>query len=304
MIKIKQILDTLDENGYKYDFFGNSDAKVEGFSSLKQYHAETLTWVRDRKVLSKVEKKDILCAIIQKGVDFYAQNRIVSENSKEMFFFILETFWGKSEVIPEIGENTYISKETVVSENVAIGHNCTLGGRIYIGAGTVIEDNVTIMNTVHIGENCIIHSGAVIGRDGFGYSFDKNNIPQKVKHFGGVIIGDRVEIGANTCIARGTIDNTMIGNDTKIDALVQVGHNVILGAGVLIVSHSVLGGSARIGDKCYLALGSIIKDQVEIGCNTFIGMGRTVDRDTPDNMMLLETPSEEECYNIDYRRFL
>lgn len=304
MIKIGQILDALDKKGYIYEFYGNKDETVDGFSSLGQYRVGTLTWVRDRKILLRADVEDVSCAIIQKGVEFYANNQIVSENPKEVFFYVLQTFWGKDKPVSGIGGGTYVSGDTVLSRNVVIGHNCTLDGHIDIGEGTLIGNNVTIVNNVKIGRDCIIHSGTVIGKDGFGYSFDENNIPQKVEHFGGVAIGDRVEIGVNTCIDRGTIDNTVIGDDTKIDGLVHVGHNVNIGSGVLIVSHSFICGSAKIGDRSYLAPGSSVKEQVEIGRNTFVGLGTTVNKNIGDNIMLFGIPKEKEVYNINYRRFL
>ncbi len=299
MIKIGQILDELDKKKYKYEFCGNKNERIDGFSSLGNYRTGSLTWVRDAEILSKIECDKILCAIVQKGVSLYADNQIIVENSKEIFFYILKTFWGRERTIPGIGNGTYISEKVVVGKNVSIGHNCTLDGDIHIGEGTVIENNVVIINNVNIGSNCIIHSGAVIGTDGFGYSFDKDKKPIKVEHFGGVILHDRVEVGANACIDRGTIDNTVIGSDTKIDNLVHIAHNCQVGEDVLFVAGAVICGSAVIKDYSYIAPGGIVKDQVQVGQNCFVGMGAFANTDLEANTILYER-STKKLINKDY----
>ena len=202
-----------------------------------------------------------------------------------------------------IGEGTVVGSGVQIAENVFIGCNCTLDGLIKIGEGTVIEHNVTIMNEVEIGSDCIIHSGTVIGKDGFGYAFDKNNIPVKVPHFGGVVIGDRVEIGSNCVIDRGTIDSTIIDDDTKIDSLCIIAHNTTIGKGNLIVGCSNLGGSSTIGNNSYIGPKTCIKNQVHIGNNCFTGMGTIVYESLEDDVIIPKAGSKT-IKNKNYRRFI
>lgn len=122
--------------------------------------------------------------------------------------------------------STAVIESKYIGKNVSIGHHCYIGPGVRIGEGVVIENNVSIKNNVAIGGNCLIHLSVCIGTDGFGFYMDEKWQPHKVDHYGGVTIGCDVEIGANTCIDRGTLDNTIIGNRVKIDNLCHISHNV------------------------------------------------------------------------------
>ncbi len=135
-----------------------------------------------------------------------------------------------------------------------------------------------IEGPVVIGYKSIIHSGTIIGTDGFGYFMEQDQY-RKIPHFGGVWIGKYVEIGANTCIDRGTLDDTMIEDGVKIDNLCHIAHNVQIGKNSLIIACSLLGGSCRIGKGGYVAPGAIVKNQVTVGENSVIGMGAVVTKD-------------------------
>ena len=161
-----------------------------------------------------------------------------------------------------------------------------------IGDNVFIENNVIIDNKVCIGENTIIHSGVVIGKEGFGYFKNDDGISIKVPHFGGVEIGHDVEIGANTCIDRGTLDDTIIGDYVKIDNLCHIAHNVIIGKRTKITAMSLLAGSSELGDECYLAPGVIVKNQVKIGARCIIGMGAMVLKDVEDQKVIVGSPGK------------
>lgn len=166
-------------------------------------------------------------------------------------------------------------------------------GNVKIGANTVIENNVSISNNVIIGAECMIHSGAVIGADGFGFAFDADGLPVKVEHFGGVIIGNRVEIGANTCIDRGTIDNTIIHSDVKIDNLVHIAHNVVLLKGAVVVAGAVICGSAQLGENSYVAPGGIVRNQLLVGDHAFVGLGAVVTKPVSEYSVVAGVPAKE-----------
>ena len=153
----------------------------------------------------------------------------------------------------KIGRNVSIGANSVIDANAIIGDNSTIGACSYIGRdvsignGTVIHNNVTIMNMCKIGDFVIIYSGCVIGSDGFGYE-TVNGEHVKLPQIGNVVIEDNVHIGANTTIDRARFGRTIIGEGTKIDNLVQIGHNVKIGKGCLIASQVGISGSTVLGD--------------------------------------------------------
>ena len=166
-----------------------------------------------------------------------------------------------------IEEHSSIGDGTEIFSNVSIGHN------VSIGKNSRIHPNVVIYDNTHIGDHVIIHSGAIIGADGFGYKY-RDNVHVKVPHVGNVVIDDHVEIGANTCIDRGALGSTTIGIGSKIDNLVQLGHNNKVGRNVIICGQSGISGSCTIGDGAVLAGSSGIADHVNIGHQAVI-MART-----------------------------
>lgn len=284
-MNVQRIVEFMDEKGHEYTYNGDNTLNFEGFSSLKNYKPGSLTWIgKANSIPAGCDLSSILIAVVQKGLEMPVKNQIIASNSKEVFFDILKNlFVGKTERMQNTG--TIIGKDVQFGRNVVIGCNCVLDGQIKIGDRTIIEHNVVIMNRVTIGDDCIIHSGTVIGKDGFGFSFDKNNIMQKVTHFGGVRIGDRVEIGVNCSIDRGTIDDTVVENDVKIESLSLIAHNSTIKYGAAIVG-ATIGGSCTIGEKTYIAPRAVIKNQVNIGKNCFIGMNTVVRGSLSDNMMV------------------
>ena len=181
---------------------------------------------------------------------------------------------------------TAVIESKSIAADVSIGHHCYIGPEVTIGSGTVIEHNVTLLNKVVIGSGCLIHSGVVLGTDGFGYFTGPEGWSCKVEHFGGIWIGDDVEIGANTCIDRGTIDDTVIGSHTKIDNLVHIGHNAQVGTGVSLVAGATVCGSAQLGTRSYIAPGGIVKNQLKIGDRAFVGMGAAVITDVENDTVM------------------
>lgn len=154
-----------------------------------------------------------------------------------------------------IGNNVSIGSYVVIEGNVTIGDNsyigsgCVLSKNVNIGEGAYLHSNITIYRDCYIGKRALIHAGVVIGADGFGFAWD-NDQWVKVPQLGGVTIGDDVEIGANTTIDRGTIDNTIIGNGVKLDNQVQIAHNVKLGDNSAIAACVGIAGSTVIGRRC------------------------------------------------------
>jgi len=165
---------------------------------------------------------------------------------------------------------------------------------VEIGEGTKIYANVTIYKDVKIGKNCIIHSGAVIGTDGFGYEQEADGSRFKIAHLGGVIIGDNVEIGANTCIDRGTLSDTIIEDGVKIDNLVHIAHNVHIKKNVVIIANAMIAGSVIIGEGAWIAPSSSIREGKKIGDGALVGLGSVVIKDVPIGSTVMGVPAKEK----------
>ena len=292
-MKISEILDFLSAEKIAFTFEGNRETTVEGFSSLQHYKPNSFTWIKTGKnIPESLDLSQITLAIVSDGVDTGTiPNTIRTTNSKRAFFSSIEHFYGQAEEQPAVGQFTYLSPKGKLGKNVRIGHNCTLDGDITIGDGTVIWNNVVIVNRVTIGRDCDIHSGAVIGHDGYAYTEDALHKKTMIKHFGGVSIGDRVLIGENVCISRGTIDDTILESGVKIDALGHIAHNCWFEEDAAMAVPCSVSGSVHIGRNGYLA-GTIIRNQCVIGENAFIGMGAVVVKDVPSGETVVGNPAK------------
>lgn len=173
-----------------------------------------------------------------------------------------------------IGPLCSIGAGVSIAENATIGAGCVIGDRSCIGAHTRLWPRVTIYHDVQIGQQVIIHSGAVIGSDGFGFAQDKG-IWQKVPQLGTVIIGNDVEIGANTTIDRGALENTVLHDGVKIDNLVQIGHNVSIGAHTAIAGCVGVAGSTKIGRHCAIGGAANVGGHISIADGVMLTGGTT-----------------------------
>jgi UDP-3-O-[3-hydroxymyristoyl] glucosamine N-acyltransferase len=170
-----------------------------------------------------------------------------------------------------VGPGVVIGENVRLGKNVRIGATCVLGDGVVVGDETQLFPRVVCYSGAVIGRRVVLHAGVVVGSDGFGYVTPAGaREHQKIQHVGQVIIGDDVEIGANTTVDRGSVDDTIIGNGTKIDNLVQVGHNVRIGARCMIMSLTGIGGSACIEDDV------VIGGQAGIPQHSTIGRGSRV----------------------------
>jgi len=179
----------------------------------------------------------------------------------------------------KIGENCSISSFTYVDENSKIGDNCIIGNR------------VVIKNTI-IGNNCSIQSGTTIGEDGFAFERHSSGKLEHFPHLGKVIISDNVDIFANCSIARGSMQNTIIGKGTKIDSLVHIAHNVNIGQDCELTVGTIIGGSSIIGNSTWTGLNSTIKDNVNVGSNVIVGAGAMVIKNVEDNDIVAGVPAK------------
>jgi UDP-3-O-[3-hydroxymyristoyl] glucosamine N-acyltransferase len=195
-----------------------------------------------------------------------------------------------------VGENAYIGEFVSVGENAKIGdyvqlfpHVC-VGDNVKIGDHTILYSGVKVYANCEIGSHTIIHAGAVIGADGFGFAQqDESYI--KVPQIGNVVIGNHVEIGANTCIDRATLGSTKIHDHVKLDNLIQIAHNCEVGEGSAFASQVGISGSTKVGKKTIIAGQVGIAGHIKIGDNVVIGAQSGVPSNIPDNQVVLGSPA-------------
>ena len=181
----------------------------------------------------------------------------------------------------EIGPLAVIGAGARLGENVIIGAAAIVGEGVAIGDATRLFPRVTVHEGTRIGARCVVQSGAVLGSDGFGYAPDERGRLHHVPQRGGLSIGDDVEIGANVTVDRGSAGDTVIGEGTKIDNLVQVGHNVVIGRNTVMVAQVGIAGSTRIGDHVQLGGQAGIQGHIQIGDGSRIGGQAGVIGDVP-----------------------
>lgn len=191
----------------------------------------------------------------------------------------------------------FIRATATLGRNVAVAPFVYVGERVRIGAGTVIEPNVTILNDCEIGKRVRVWPGTVIGVEGFGYERRRGKL-RHIPHRGRVVIEDDVDIGANCTIARAKKDVTRIGAGTKIDALVHVAHNVVIGRNCIIIAQTGIAGSTRLGTNVTLAGQVGIKDHVTIGDNSIIYAKSALYRSIPAGSRYSGIPARPHLENL------
>ena len=192
-----------------------------------------------------------------------------------------------------IGAGSYIGPKVSIGNNTTIYPNVTILDECTIGKNTVIWPGTVIRERCHIGSDCIIHPNANIGADGFGFRPCAERGLVKIPQIGNVIIGNNVEIGANTCVDRGKFSSTILGDGCKIDNLVQIGHNSKLGKFCIMAGNSGLAGSVTLGNGVIIGGSASIKDHTTIGDGAIVGAGSGVTGDIPAGKTMLGYPAVE-----------
>lgn len=269
------------------------ETEVENISDITEIADSSLVLVNDMKMLEQYDTSKVSAFVVPvKVFDKYSnllnKPAILVDDYKYALKCILDIFYPDEQPGGFISESAHVEKDAVVADDVYIGNNVSIGSSSKIGkaceinAGTVIGSNVTIGdNTIiypnvsvydncTIGKNVIIHAGTVVGSDGFGFVNTKQG-HLKIKHIGRVVIEDSVEIGSNCSVDKGTLSSTVIGEGTKIDNLVQVGHNVKIGKHCIIVAQTAIGGSSKIGNFVVLGGQVGISDHVNVADGVMIG---------------------------------
>ncbi|EAZ94561.1 UDP-3-O-[3-hydroxymyristoyl] glucosamine N-acyltransferase [Flavobacteria bacterium BAL38] len=193
----------------------------------------------------------------------------------------------------KIGANCYVGPNVKIGENSILYPNVTVLDECTIGKNTTLWPGAVVRERCHIGNDCIIHPNATIGADGFGFRPDPEKGLVKIPQIGNVIIGNNVEIGANSSVDRGKFSSTILGDGCKIDNLVQIGHNSKLGMFCIMAGNSGLAGSVTLGNGVIIGGSASIKDHTTIGDGAMIGAGSGVAADVPAGKTMLGYPAIE-----------
>jgi UDP-3-O-[3-hydroxymyristoyl] glucosamine N-acyltransferase len=190
-----------------------------------------------------------------------------------------------------IAPDAVVDPAARLGSDVAIGHYSVVGSGAVIGDGTVIANHVVIAPGARIGRRCLIKSHAVIGEEGFGIDFDETGRPVHVPHVGGVMLGDDVEVGAQCTIARGTLGDTVVEDDVKLDDHVHVAHNCRIGAGTVVTACAEISGSVQIGKRSWIGPNAAIINDVKIAEESLVGIGAVVVRANRRGQRLMGNPA-------------
>ena len=266
------------------DLEGDPDKEVLGLNTLDSASSNEVSFIARKSFLPSLPSSKagaLICS--NKLSEGYSGNKLIGEDPYLLYARCTKVFKeliNKSPILgisklAHVADNASISKKSsvanfvdisdrvTVEDDVEIGSGVVIGKNSVIGRGSKIYPNVTIYDSVEIGSNCIIHSGTVIGSDGLGFAKHKGDW-LKIEHLGKVIIGDNVEIGSNTSIDRGSVGDTTLEDNVKIDNLVHLAHNVKIGSGTAIAANSAVAGSSSIGKNCTLAGCCAVVDNIEV----------------------------------------
>jgi UDP-3-O-[3-hydroxymyristoyl] glucosamine N-acyltransferase len=293
---IEQILS---EIGINY-ITGNKNKKtIKGFSSLNDATSNDLSFClgSGEEWISPIMDSNagiILCKYSMREVisSEYLDKQLIFVSNPRLAFMQVAKYATKNKKMSGISPTAVISERSRIGKNCYIGNFTTIGEDCYIGDNTVINDKVTILQNTKIGKNSLIEPSVTIGADGFGFErYPDSLVLERFPHFGGVIIGDDVEICANTSVARGSLSNTVIGKGTKVDALVHIAHNVQIGNNCEITAGSIIGGSVIIGNNCWLGLNCTLKNKTKVGNNSIVACGATVINNVVDEDIVAGVPA-------------
>ncbi len=290
------------------EVLGDGSVELTGFAPADCARPGDLTFAEKESYFAAAEQSQATAIIV--GGDFGASNKVLIRvpNARIAVARVLPLFFPPDEMPLGVHPSASIAASAQIDPTACIGPNCVIGARVKLGARSVLlggnhvgrdcqigddvclHPNVVLYAKTQVGNRVVIHAGTVIGSDGYSYVFDEGR-HRKMLQVGNVVIHDDVEIGANTAIDRAALGSTVIGQGTKIDNLVHVAHNVVIGRHNIITGQVGFAGSTRTGDYVVIAAQSGIADHLTIGNQVTIGGKSGVMRDIPDGAKVLGIPA-------------
>lgn len=306
---IEQINDTV-----KGVLVGNTTQLIESPEQIEYATANQITFIGHKKYAKLWESSKACAAIVNEDIEMEpGDNRVFIKvkNADISMAVLLELFMGDAPVFEsDIHPTAVIHPTAKIGEGCKVGAGCYIGKEVVIGNNSVVYPNVTILDNSTVGVNtaiwsgtvirercvvgsyCILHANVSIGADGFGFrpAPDGRGL-MKIPHIGNVVIGNGVEIGANSCVDRGKFSSTIVGDGCKIDNLVQIGHNSRMGRSCIMAGASGLAGTVTLGDGVVIGGGACISDHVTLGNGVQVGGMSGVISNFPDGAKLMGYPA-------------
>jgi UDP-3-O-[3-hydroxymyristoyl] glucosamine N-acyltransferase len=293
-LDVESILSNL---GVNYSSQGTK-RKVKGISSIKEATKDELSfcWYEGEKGISLISNSKAGVLLCKKSMEEVIRPKegaqfFFLDNPRLVFVNVMNHIINKKKMVG-------ISTRAVISETAKIGSGCYIGDFAIIGENCEVGDNTIIgqgaklVQNCFISNNCIIQPGVAIGADGFAFERHATGELERFPHVKGVKIGNNVEICANSSIARGSLSDTIIGEGSKIDALVHIAHNVVIGRNCELTAGTIIGGSTTLGDMCWTGLNSTLKDNIKVGNNVIVGAGAAVIHDVIDGDIVAGVPAK------------
>ena len=299
MPSVSEIIDSLfNIGGFEATWYGADEwltREIRGINTDRDAREGDLAWISLEQAKSHPERLPffrgslLICPkeIALQGLPVIACNRpkLAFIHALNAFFSDLAlTTWPKPGEYP-VSVDAQVAENVTMTAGVVIGSGTVIESDVVIGPNTVIA-NCTVKRGVRLGSNC------TIGLPGFGFEKDETGRYWRFPHLGRVIIEEDVEIGSSTCIDRGSIGNTVIGRGAKIDNLVHIAHNVVVGPNSLVIANSMIGGSATIEENVWVAPSVSVMNQISIGKSAILGMGAVVLKDVEESAVMVGNPAK------------
>ena len=278
------------------ELIGDSNILINSAASLESANKNSVSFFNNSKYLDLLKNTKAALVILNKESCALHSGACIVVDNPYLYFAKISRFLNPIKILKKeihksaiihptckLGKDIYIGANVIIEENVSIADGVTVHAGVIIesdnviGGHSTIHPNVVIKTNTIIGKNCTLYPGAVIGSDGFGYAKDNDkwlSIPQ----IGKVVLGDNVDIGSNSTIDRGALDDTIISSGVKIDNLVQIGHNCIIGENTIIAGCVGIAGSAKIGKNCAIGGAAMILGHLSITDNVTISPGSMITR--------------------------
>lgn len=289
-------------------YVGTRDLLITTVASLTDATADQLSFLSNRKYASQLAQTKAGAVLVPKNLEGENDRWIRVDDPYFAISRIMTRWFGarpmpkgispKASIAPSarLGTNVAVGNFVTIGDDVVLGNNVTIFQGASIEAGSIIGDdciiypNVVVYDATRIGRRCVIHAGVIIGSDGYGFAMHKGK-HHKIPQIGIVRIEDDVEIGAGTTIDRAALGETVIGEGTKIDNLVQIGHNVKIGKHCLLVSQVGIAGSTELGDYVSVAGQSGFSGHLKIGNRVQVAAKSAVLEDVPDDTKVMGSPA-------------
>lgn len=267
---------------------------IDNLAEVERVNETTLDWINPSKPNKQqiAESSRARVLLVDTSVQPISDKVLIAVKNPKVALAEIGNHFFVEKIKPGIHSTSIIHPEAQIGKGVSVGPYCVIG-KALIGDGSVLDSNVRIYDDVVMGRNCVIKAGAVLGGAGFGYERDEEGNKFRFPQIGQLIVGDYVEVGSNTCIDRGALADTVIGDYTKINNLCHIAHNNKIGKNVTITGCVNISGSNVIDDNVWIAPNASIRGWVHIGEGSTVGMAAVVVKNIPANETWVGNPAHK-----------